>query len=47
MGGPPMRRSYSAWKGTLPALLLSGFYDLAPPGEYGNQAGVRARTFRD
>ena len=28
-------------------LKLSGFYDLVPPGEYGNQAGIKARTTRD
>ncbi len=28
-------------------LKLSGFYELVPPGAYGNQAGVKAREVRD
>ena len=28
-------------------LKLSGYYELVPPGEYGNQAGVKAKTTQD
>jgi hypothetical protein len=28
-------------------LKISGFYELVPPGEYGNEAGIKARTSRD
>ena len=28
-------------------LKLSGFYDLVPPGDYGNLAGIKARTVKD
>ena len=28
-------------------LKLSGFYELVPPGEYGNEAGIKARPTRD
>ena len=28
-------------------LKLSGFYELVPPGEYGNLAGIKAKPARD